>query len=335
MGVRKCGESSVLIDARSSTQNPIEYELMDVIQKKPQWLIILCGVLLLSHRVLAQNPDLAPDDLKFTGTVTEKSVLVAEVSLNVAQDQYDRYRYERHPDLEKIFRTDQAYVRLNGKDWVKLDAAGQMGGTVDPHTIEQLNTLADIASSPFAVPDETQVGVVWKLINQAAKGDYELFTYELASLNPAPDHVNPRYTFIKNKDGKDGNLLLSSYQTAVKSADNLIPVEIRFKYEETGKTGSEMWITGEVFGRNNTLFFRADRPVQGNPLGNVLLLRATKESAASLFPMYMEAAEQHKKLRLYGKLLPFSGPLPGNTEPLPNVQFVTWKLHLPGDPDGL
>jgi len=311
---------------------------MRVLQKKLPGLIILCGILLLPHWAPAQNPDLVSDDLKFTKALVEKSVLIAEVTFTIGQDQTDQYRYERHPDLEEIIRQDQAYARANGRDWVKLEGAGKMGDAVDSHTSDELNTLARIAKSPFTIPDSpdaAQGGIVWKLVSQAARGDYESFTYELTPKTPAPDGVNPKYTFLKYKDSADGNLLLTTYQTVVKSADKLVPVEIRFKYEAQKTAASEMWITGEVFSRNDVLFFRVDTPVKGNPLGNVLLLRATKETANSLFPMYMEAAEQHKKLRLYGKLAPFSGTLPGNTDPLPNVQFVTSKLHLPADPDGL
>ena len=76
----------------------------------------------------------------------------------------------------------------------------------------------------------------------------------------------------------------------------------------------EGWITGEVFVRNGVLFFRTDQPVQGNTKGNVVLLGATKQAAATLLPAYMRAAEKHLKLRLYGSLLPFSGSMPGYSE---------------------
>ena len=97
----------------------------------------------------------------------------------------------------------------------------------------------------------------------------------------------------------------------------------------------EGWITGEVFVRNGVLFFRTDQPVQGNTKGNVVLLGATKQAAATLLPAYRRAAEKHLKLLLYGSLLPFSGSMPGYSEPLPSIQFITWTVHLPSDPDEL
>ena len=94
----------------------------------------------------------------------------------------------------------------------------------------------------------------------------------------------------------------------------------------------EVWINGDVFIKNDTLMFRADKAVQGNTTSNVVLLGATKDAAKVLLPFYVQAAEKHLKLRLYGVLLPAGGKPAKGT---PSVQFITWKTHLPGDPDEL
>jgi hypothetical protein len=95
----------------------------------------------------------------------------------------------------------------------------------------------------------------------------------------------------------------------------------------------EVWITGDVLiGKKDQLLFRTDKAVQGNTTGDLVLLGATKETMNVLLPMYMKAAEKHMKLRLYGLLIPD----PDAKDPkLPSVQFITWKVHLPSDPDDL
>jgi len=63
-------------------------------------------------------------------------------------------------------------------------------------------------------------------------------------------------------------------------------------------TRYEVWITGEVFNRGDLMLFRADKPVQGNSEGNVILLGSTTQTAKVLLPAYMKAAEKHMTLRL-------------------------------------
>jgi hypothetical protein len=94
----------------------------------------------------------------------------------------------------------------------------------------------------------------------------------------------------------------------------------------------EVWITGDVFIQNGQLMFRTERPVQGNTTGNVVLLGSTKNEANFLLPAYSKAADKHMKLRLYGLLV--SNPNAKDPK-LPSVNFITWKAHLPTDPDNL
>jgi hypothetical protein len=96
----------------------------------------------------------------------------------------------------------------------------------------------------------------------------------------------------------------------------------------------EVWITGDVFEQNGHIMFRCDKPVGGNTTGNVVYLGATREGMNVLLPMYMKAAEQHKKLRLYGVLVPVDAKTK-KSKNTPSVQFITWKAHLPNEPDEL
>lgn len=95
----------------------------------------------------------------------------------------------------------------------------------------------------------------------------------------------------------------------------------------------DVWITGDVLiDKKDRLLFRANKPVQGNSTGRLVLLGATKQTMNVLLPMYMKAAEKHMKVRLYGVLVPD----PDAKDPKsPSVQFITWKVHLPSDPDDL
>ena len=95
----------------------------------------------------------------------------------------------------------------------------------------------------------------------------------------------------------------------------------------------EVWITGDVLVQDGELMFRCDKEVQGNAKGRLVLLGAVRDGAKVLLPMYAKAAEQHKKLRLYGVLVPDEAK--HRKENAPSIVFLTWKAHLPGEPDKL
>ena len=95
-----------------------------------------------------------------------------------------------------------------------------------------------------------------------------------------------------------------------------------------------LWITGEPFIEDGVLFFRADKTVRDNPSGSVVLLGAPK-SNLNMFQILMRAAEKKLRVRLFGELSVFSGKVPGKHRAIPNVQFITWKIHMPDEPDEL
>ncbi len=97
------------------------------------------------------------------------------------------------------------------------------------------------------------------------------------------------------------------------------------KYEEG-------WLTGQmIFAGKDVLLFKADQPVEGNRTGPFVNVRIAKQARSILLLMYMKAAETHMKLRLYGQLMP--EPSRKHLAILPGIRFVTWKAHLPDDPD--
>ncbi len=202
--------------------------------------------------------------------------------------------------------------------------------------------MASVPDTPFATPrirDEKQGGIVWKFIERTKGKGVEYFTYERTREHPHPDGVYPRCTFAKQPNDTDGKLLLAEQRSQMRQEDKLIPAVITYRYEPIASPDGEppeIWITGEVFSKNDILFFRMDKPVRDNPLGNVVLLGSTKAGMKVLLPMYMRAAEKKMKLRLYGSLMPFSGTFPGKKTALPNVQFITIQgTFMPTDPDDL
>ena len=96
-----------------------------------------------------------------------------------------------------------------------------------------------------------------------------------------------------------------------------------------------VWITGDVFTDNKVLLFRTDKPVTGNTAGNIVLLGASKETMNTFLPVYMKAAEKHMKLRLYGVLVPANVAASPQSQAKPSVQFITWKINMPNEPDEL
>jgi hypothetical protein len=97
----------------------------------------------------------------------------------------------------------------------------------------------------------------------------------------------------------------------------------------------EHWITGDIYSENGVLLFRTDKAVAGDSEGNVVVLGAAKSTAQVLVPLLERCVESHSKIRLFGALLPFTGSFKSHPAPLPNVQFIVWKLHDPSDSDVL
>lgn len=288
----------------------------------------------------AQEPTLASDNLKFTKSVIEKSQLTANVSLRTGQSEYLRYRFDRSPDLERITLPDFIAVKPKGKGWVKSDDWGKIGDPVDSKMLTHLTSLASIVDSPFQTPvshDQQQGDFVWKFIERTKKQDCELFTLELTREHPHSDGYYPRFTFIKHAVDRDGNLLLGYYDAQMRIGDQMVPATIDFHYQQVtaiDNSLSEVWITGEPFLADGAILFRAEKPVSGNSKGNVVLVGVEKPYANAT-ALLMRAAERHVKMRLYGRLVPYSGSLPIPRDKLPSMQFIVWKFHAPSDPDEL
>ena len=95
------------------------------------------------------------------------------------------------------------------------------------------------------------------------------------------------------------------------------------------------WITGDMLLWDGVLAFRADKPVQDNRTGDVVLVGPTRDGVNTMGPLLMRAAERKLKVRLYGVLQKASASFPGHHKKLPSVQFIVWKIHVPTDPDDL
>jgi len=95
----------------------------------------------------------------------------------------------------------------------------------------------------------------------------------------------------------------------------------------------ETWLTGTLFVGNGVLLFRTDAPIEGNTGGPVVKL-GTSRNATNLLPVLQAAAEKRMILRLYGDIAKDNTVPPGYSgEPLPNISFVIWKMHMPNEKD--
>ena len=97
----------------------------------------------------------------------------------------------------------------------------------------------------------------------------------------------------------------------------------------------EHWITGDVYEEQGVLLFRTDKPVAGDSMKTIVVLGATRDGVAVMIPLLERAAERKKKVRLFGALLARSSSFASHPGPLPSIEFIVWKMHMPDDPDVL
>src|SRR5579862_666528 len=91
-------------------------------------IIPLCAMLLLALALRAQNPKLAPTDLKNFKALADKGHLVAQVELQTGEQTFVRYRYDRFPDAERIVEQDgSVFARVGRREWVVSEDWGKTG----------------------------------------------------------------------------------------------------------------------------------------------------------------------------------------------------------------
>lgn len=195
--------------------------------------LFFVGTLLTSRPLLAQDPKLAAADLRHSEQ-QGKFHLVARVSLEVERGKYQRYQFDRYKEVRRIKESDGAtYAQPQGKLWLKSEDWGETGQPVPADKARELDGDARLAVGPFEKPvthDPTQGGFVWKLVELNAKGLDQFFTYERTREHPHPDGVYPRYTFIKYKGDKDGELSLDFYTGQLRGGAHDVPISIQFDY---------------------------------------------------------------------------------------------------------
>ena len=182
----------------------------------------------------AQDPKLAQDDLDYTKKVIEKAHLICHVSMRFKEDKYTRYTVDHYAgDVDRIREEEGTFARLKGKRWLRSEDWGKTGKPVTKETAAQLDEDLHVALSFLEKPethDASQGGFVWKFIDRSAEADLEYFTYERTREHPRPTGVYPRYTFIRYKKDKDGELLLNRTKSQFVDGEHVIPVEIKFDY---------------------------------------------------------------------------------------------------------
>src|ERR1043166_6398877 len=125
----------------------------------------------------AQNPSLAPDDLKCTQEVIAHNHLIAYVQLEVEENKWVKYRYDKYPDMERITTGDcVAYVRKEHGSWEQSSDWGKSGKATSQQKEAEFDQIISVVNSAFATPDPhdpSQGGTVWKFIKASKEKDYE------------------------------------------------------------------------------------------------------------------------------------------------------------------
>jgi len=304
--------------------------------------IALLVAVLLPDALMGQDQSRAPDDLDYTKSYIEENGVACDVRLSGESLPEFAYQYERRPHIEKLILPKQIFERRDDGIWLKTDDWGKLGEPVDRSETSQLDQYESIPNHAFQVAakpnDMSQGGTVWRFVDKQEEKNVHYFRYERTRERPRPDGIYPQFTFISWDESEDGQLLLTHFEAPLydEAGHYLIAkVDYHFKNVPPEELKYETWITGEVFSKDHVLFFKTDKPVKGNSQGNVVLLGFNRSVVNVFAPECMEAAEQHKRLRLYGILVPSEGKMPNVKRPLPNVQFIIWKMHLPGEPDEL
>jgi len=203
-------------------------------------LPLAVSTLLVSTNLLhAQNPALAPDNLKATRQAMEKQAFTADCTLRMAPNRVEKFRYEHTPALDKSPKHDKitqpaaVFVRWNGQPWIISNDFGENGAPVAKAKATELDTMAGLTGAPFLNPDtqdKTQGGFVWRFVGRIPGKGYETFTYEGSREKPKKGGVYPRYTFIKRKGDKDGSLLLTDFRAPINNGKRVIPMTLHFSY---------------------------------------------------------------------------------------------------------
>lgn len=209
-------------------------------------LFLVASVFIATRPLAAQDPALAPDNLKATREFIAKQHLIVDCSLEVEEGNFVKFRYDHYPDLERITQPGNVFTRSPGKPWLRSDAPDETGSPVDEDKSAQLDQMIAIANSPLqalAPHDTGQGAIAWRPVSHADGKDFQTFTYECSREKPKAGGVYPTYTFIKNKGDKDGQLLLTDFTAQMKDSTHLIPVAIHYGYMILLPAGSVKIVT--------------------------------------------------------------------------------------------
>lgn len=195
-------------------------------------LPILLGLLSAPAFLRAQDPALAPDNLKYSRAAFDKNHLIAQVNVVTQPGTVLHYRYDRYAEVRRIMNDDGSeYAQLKGKSWRKSKDWGKTGTIVKKDKAEELDNRCDVAEVALTEPethDASQGGFVWKFIEKGEEGDIETYTYEQSREHPRPTGVYPRYTFVKYKNDTDGQLLLYRFAGQLRSGESVTPIRIQY-----------------------------------------------------------------------------------------------------------
>jgi len=186
--------------------------------------------------VLADDQKDAAEGLKYTQALFEHNHFVAEVALEVEQNRFVRFHYDRFGQIETVAKEGQfPFQRRNGGAWEKADEWDKkLNPEVSPEEAEELNNTVSLVYNPFATPefhDQTQGASVWKFISKRMDKSSDFLTYERTRETPKEGGVYPRFTFVRSEDLGEEKMLLGSFTAQVSLNQRLIPIRVEYGYD--------------------------------------------------------------------------------------------------------
>ena len=214
----------------------------------PIFLLPPIASLAVAFNLHAQDPKLAPLDLKNFKALADKGHFIAQAELQTGIESYLHFRYDRFPSVERIMEQDgSVFARAKGKEWVRSGDWGKTGEAAGKEKSAELDTFATVANAVFLEPkihDTTQGAMVWRLVDKDEEPGSIAYTYEQSRERPRSDGIYPRYTFIRREGDKDGKLMLSTLTGQLFLGEKLTPYTINFDCtpETVAKAQPEEWI---------------------------------------------------------------------------------------------
>lgn len=215
------------IFCRTSTRLACQSDANGMSANPPRALILslLAPVLL-----QAQDPNLAPDNLKFSrGLFATNHLVVRGTMTRIQQDESMRFQYDRLLEVKRIATQDGlSYAQPKGQGWLKSKDWGKTGLPVSNEKARELDLFVRLAEEPLGEADSRDKSQIWKKVDQSEENGLQSFTYERSPVKAKAEEFYPHYTFIRYKTDTDGKLTLSRFMGAAHFGKETVSMDARY-----------------------------------------------------------------------------------------------------------